>query len=413
MADPLLEDVVSGLQHSIDTTFGADPDTLSTRQVDTKDGSVLDLNPGGGVRTSPEVFVDFSEVDDGSTNTRSTDASATQALNIAGSSNNLLFGTDGTLGRGYLKATDGGGNNAPIDLNQEIKCDRIASDDSTGLELVCNNGNTRLFSENGGQVEINELNGPGGDLQVFGDSNVDGSVFTSEVENTSGDLNLRSSNRVRVEATGGDNSVTIRPSSNSDLAIINSDGVSPYAFPNVDDIGINANSNNLFLLHSDGSACTVEDNQGNGNGVLQVNGTKPFIVRDEANGRTIRHACVESNLGTQCLYRFNVTTKKGVAKIELPDYFSWLNFDDAHVFCQADKHFGMAYGEIARKNASSPVEGESGGDLTIKSNQDGPYSVMIVVSRDVVWTEIEKPEGNRIKEKMRKSHMLGKRKMEE
>jgi len=377
MADPLLEDVVSGLQHSIDTTFGADPDTLSTRQVDTKDGSVLDLNPGGGVRTSPEVFVDFSEVDDGSTNTRSTDASATQALNIAGSSNNLLFGTDGTLGRGYLKATDGGGNNAPIDLNQEIKCDRIASDDSTGLELVCNNGNTRLFSENGGQVEINELNGPGGDLQVFGDSNVDGSVFTSEVENTSGDLNLRSSNRVRVEATGGDNSVTIRPSSNSDLAIINSDGVSPYAFPNVDDIGINANSNNLFLLHSDGSACTVEDNQGNGNGVLQVNGTKPFIVRDEA------------------------------------DYFSWLNFDDAHVFCQADKHFGMAYGEIARKNASSPVEGESGGDLTIKSNQDGPYSVMIVVSRDVVWTEIEKPEGNRIKEKMRKSHMLGKRKMEE
>jgi len=392
MANPLLEDVVSGLQHSIDTTFGEDPDTLSTRQVDTKDGSVLDLNPGGGVRTSPEVFVDFSEVDDGTTTTYTNDGSNTNALQVSGNSASLIAGTDSSIDRAYMTALDSGGGNAAVRFTGQVETNSLGNFDGNTLNITAEN-------------DITLTHGSGSGVTVDGDSGT-GVLNTSTV-------NASTANHDTIFPNSA-SFLTLNPQSgqSGDLAIKSRDTVAgPTANYDQGDVFLQCDTGILHLRHKDGQSLTVNDVDNNGNGIINAD-TKNFSLRDEANDRTIRHAVVESNLGTQCLYRFNVTTKKGVAKVDLPDYFSWLTFDDANVFCQAEKHFGMAYGEITRKNASVPVEGASGGELTIKSNQDGPYSVMVVVSRDNVYTDIIKQEGD-VKPKQRKSHELGKRKMEE
>jgi hypothetical protein len=58
----------------------------------------------------------------------------------------------------------------------------------------------------------------------------------------------------------------------------------------------------------------------------------------------------------------------GIGSADLPDYFSHIN-KDVTVMCQADEHFGRAYGTV------------SGNTCTLHSDADGDYHVLVMGTR--------------------------------
>ena len=82
------------------------------------------------------------------------------------------------------------------------------------------------------------------------------------------------------------------------------------------------------------------------------------------------HSFVESPTAGDNIYRWQVETVNGVATIDLPDYYKHLNEND-QVWVSAFKHFGQAYGEVNEAQTT----------LTITSNQDGKYNVLLIGTR--------------------------------
>jgi len=300
--------------------------------------------------------------DDGNNNPASGNDFDPHAFRVRGDTSDaieMLVGTDKTIQRPYIRGVERTVNARPIRFPTGIDVDN-----SAGIE----------FDDS--DVKIDRL---GSDMDL---SSKFGNVFFApNTDNTNGFIEVGGNTRI-----GGGGGAHMANTAGS-----------------------------LFLLQEDDTNNTTEVNDANDNdnATFNVGGTKNFRVQDKENGRIIKHSCVESNRGTQCVYRFDVQTKDGKAKVSLPDYFSWLNYTDAHVYCQPDGHFGIAYGKIERMNQAKPKPGKPGGRLSIFSNQDGPYQVMVVVSRDVEFREIDKPEGGKFGPnpgQKRKSQARGKRK---
>jgi len=316
---------------------------------------------------------------------------------------------------------------------------------STGNVESVNNLNVKSINSNNGNNPINVtqtmdfsgFDNPGKSARFFNQVLVEDSQLLIDSKNNSNnglrcignaDIQLDASSNISFfdsNSSIGDNNIAndlIIESEGDQVKIIgNSNSTNGYARFQANILGGNEgievgnDRGSFFIFQQDdvNNVTEVNDQNDNNNSTFDVKGTKNFKVQDKENGRLIRHSCVESNLGTQCLYRFDVETKNGKAKVSLPDYFSWLNFDDAHVYCQADEHFGMAYGKIHRMNASKPKPGKPGGRLSIFSNQDGPYQVMVIASRDVEFCDTCKPENGEFGPnpgKKRKPKAQGKRK---
>lgn len=98
-------------------------------------------------------------------------------------------------------------------------------------------------------------------------------------------------------------------------------------------------------------------------------GTKNFRITDPTNDDDwLVHSCYEGPVSGGTIYRYDVTTDNGTATLDLPHYFDALN-KDVVVMCQANKHFGRAYAEVV------------GNTLTVTSDQDGDYHLVIMGTR--------------------------------
>ncbi len=82
------------------------------------------------------------------------------------------------------------------------------------------------------------------------------------------------------------------------------------------------------------------------------------------------HSFVESPTAGDNIYRYSVTTVNNKAEITLPNYYKDLNKDN-QIWVSADGHFGQAFGLI---NLETTI-------LTITSNQDGKYNVLLIGTR--------------------------------
>ena len=104
-------------------------------------------------------------------------------------------------------------------------------------------------------------------------------------------------------------------------------------------------------------------------GTFSVTGTKSFRIDHPLDDEFhIFHSAVEGPGPGANIYRMSVTTVDGIGSADLPDYFSHIN-KDVTVMCQADEHFGRAYGTV------------SGSTCTLHSDADGDYYVLVMGTR--------------------------------
>jgi len=154
-----------------------------------------------------------------------------------------------------------------------------------------------------------------------------------------------------------------------------------------DEMGVGNLNDELELFHEDSASVSIYEAQSGNLGTLNAN-TKNFKIKDSANNRWIKHSCAESNLGTQCIYRYRISTSKKEATVDLPDYFEWLVKDEPTVICQPVKHFGNAYAEIYWSGNDPPVPGEPGARLHVKASKDGDYDLLVFATRDKEFNDI-------------------------
>ena len=126
---------------------------------------------------------------------------------------------------------------------------------------------------------------------------------------------------------------------------------------------------------------------------LVVSGTKSFIIPhpdpEKAADYDLRHASVEGPTRGDTLYRFVITIPaNGVnrdRRIELPDYFAYLN-ENPQVWIAAADGFGAAYGAVNNK----------GDAVIVRANTAGTYNVLVMGTRKdadalASWDEDEGP----------------------
>ena len=97
----------------------------------------------------------------------------------------------------------------------------------------------------------------------------------------------------------------------------------------------------------------------------------------------LQHSFVESPNAGDNIYRYEVLVKNGIAEIQLPDYFKFLN-ENPQVWVSAKNDFGIAYGFVNKELTK----------VTISANLDIEYNVLIIGTRkdkDAVknWNGIE------------------------
>jgi hypothetical protein len=103
------------------------------------------------------------------------------------------------------------------------------------------------------------------------------------------------------------------------------------------------------------------------------------------------HSFVESPTAGDNIYRFEVEVIDGVAEIQLPDYYKFLN-ENTQVWITPKDGFGIAYGTI----------NEDMTKVIIKANLDMVYNILVIGTRkDKVakdyWkgVEVEKNEAEK------------------
>jgi hypothetical protein len=102
---------------------------------------------------------------------------------------------------------------------------------------------------------------------------------------------------------------------------------------------------------------------------FSVGGTKSFRIDHPLDDDShIFHSAVEGPGPGGNVYRISVTTVDGIGSADLPDYFSHIN-KDVTVMCQANEHFGRAYGTV------------SGNTCTLHSDVDGDYHALVMGTR--------------------------------
>ena len=102
------------------------------------------------------------------------------------------------------------------------------------------------------------------------------------------------------------------------------------------------------------------------------------------NTHRLVHTFVESPTAGDNLYRYEIEVINGVATLELPSYFKWLN-KDIQIKISPKNHFGIAIGVI-----DSNIE-----FVNFTANQDGKYNVLIFGTRKdkkaiITWAGVER-----------------------
>jgi hypothetical protein len=107
-------------------------------------------------------------------------------------------------------------------------------------------------------------------------------------------------------------------------------------------------------------------------GLVKSSGTFKISHPDPSKHKThtLSHSFVESPTAGDNIYRYEVEVKDGVAIIDLPEYFKYLN-ENTQVWVSAKNGFGIGYGEI----------NEDITQITIYANLDIRYNVLIVGTR--------------------------------
>jgi hypothetical protein len=107
-------------------------------------------------------------------------------------------------------------------------------------------------------------------------------------------------------------------------------------------------------------------------GLVKSSGTFKISHPDPSKNKThtLSHSFVESPTAGDNIYRYEVEVKDGVAIIDLPEYFKYLN-ENTQVWVSAKNGFGIGYGEI----------NEDITQITIYANLDIHYNVLIVGTR--------------------------------
>ena len=82
------------------------------------------------------------------------------------------------------------------------------------------------------------------------------------------------------------------------------------------------------------------------------------------------HTFVESPTAGDNLYRYEVDVVNGVATLELPSYFKWLN-KDVQIKISPKDHFGIAIGTLDPNMEF----------VNFTANQDGKYNILIFGTR--------------------------------
>jgi hypothetical protein len=82
------------------------------------------------------------------------------------------------------------------------------------------------------------------------------------------------------------------------------------------------------------------------------------------------HSFVESPTAGDNIYRYEVEVKNGVATIELPDYYEYLN-ENTQIWVTAKNGFGMGYGIVSDDFKTA----------TIYADKDLTYNILIIGTR--------------------------------
>ena len=103
------------------------------------------------------------------------------------------------------------------------------------------------------------------------------------------------------------------------------------------------------------------------------------------------HSFVESPTAGDNIYRYEVESVNGVAEIQLPDYFKYLN-ENTQIWVNGKNNFGNGYGEINDELTK----------ITIHTNIDGEYNVLAIGTRKDEHAKKHWKGTETLKEKMNK-----------
>ena len=103
------------------------------------------------------------------------------------------------------------------------------------------------------------------------------------------------------------------------------------------------------------------------------------------------HSFVESPTAGDNIYRYEVESVNGVAEIQLPDYFKYLN-ENTQIWVNGKNNFGNGYGEINDELTK----------ITIHTNIDGEYNVLAIGTRKDEHAKKHWKGAETLKEKMNK-----------
>jgi hypothetical protein len=146
---------------------------------------------------------------------------------------------------------------------------------------------------------------------------------------------------------------------------------------------ITANSNNYTFVNN---LCSIGQ-------VNKAGGTFKISHPDPKKTEThyLLHSFVESPTAGDNIYRYEVKSINGLAEIELPDYFKYLN-ENTQIWVNGKNNFGSGYGRINDELTK----------ITIHTNIDGEYNVLVIGTRKDEHAKKHWKGAETLKEKMNK-----------
>jgi hypothetical protein len=145
--------------------------------------------------------------------------------------------------------------------------------------------------------------------------------------------------------------------------------------------GINAGGTNDITYMNN---VKIFGNLAKGTGTFEISHPNP----EKTKTHKLIHSFVESPTAGDNIYRYEVEVKDGVAIIELPDYYEYLN-ENTQIWVTAKNGFGVGYGVVSEDLKIA----------TIYANKDLTYNILIIGTRKDIkakenWkgVEVEKTE---------------------
>jgi len=169
----------------------------------------------------------------------------------------------------------------------------------------------------------------------------------------------------------------------SNVALYQSNGLTLTCLQSATDIRFDIAGNAVMYIEDDGASISGSLSLvGSGAnltvaGNSTVSGTKSWsIAHPTQPGKLLQHGCVEAPEQGVNLVRMTCDpTEAGTSDWALPDWYTYVNQDNAQCWCQADEHFGRAYAKLVE------------GSLQLTCETPGRYHVLILATRagDFGW----------------------------